>query len=157
APPEDRLCRHLVVGITGAIGAASVAPLIFSLAREFCREIDIILTEAALSFLNPAPFEHYGLRTWTKPSERRAEITGPHIHPAAPEMVLVLPASARTIHKLAQGECSDLLSLVVAATRAPVVLAPAMNEAMWQSPAIARNVAQLRADGVYLIEPGLAY
>ena len=61
------------------------------------------------------------------------------------------------LHKLASGACSDLVSLIVAATKAPVVVAPSMNPEMWTHPAIQRNVAQLRADGVWVIEPGLGF
>lgn len=71
-------------------------------------------------------------------------------------MILVMPASANTVHRLAVGSCSDLLSLVVAATKAPVVIAPTMNPSMFNCPAIKRNINQLRMDGYYVMEPGLA-
>ena len=78
-----------------------------------------------------------------------------HVHLASrAEIIAVIPASAHALQRLATGACSDLLSLTVAATKAPVVLFPAMNANMWRHRAIARNVAQLRADGCYVVEPG---
>lgn len=69
------------------------------------------------------------------------------------DAVLVAPCSASTLHKLASGACSDLVSLVVAATKAPVIVAPSTNANMWAHPPVQRNVAQLRADGVWIVEP----
>jgi len=80
-------------------------------------------------------------------------MTSEHLAEVA-ELVLVLPASANAVFRLAHGTCSDLLSLVVAGTRAPVVLAPSMSAAMWNHPAVRRNVARLRDDGAFVIEPG---
>jgi phosphopantothenoylcysteine decarboxylase/phosphopantothenate--cysteine ligase len=66
------------------------------------------------------------------------------------------PATAAALHRIASGASSDLSSLIVAATRAPVVLVPSMNENMWDHPPIARNVRQVVADGHYLALPGTA-
>jgi phosphopantothenoylcysteine synthetase/decarboxylase len=78
----------------------------------------------------------------------------PHIHLArSADLVVVIPASAHTIHKLATGACSDLISLIVSATTAPVVLVPSMNRAMWEHWAVVQNLEQLRANGVFIIEP----
>jgi len=69
-------------------------------------------------------------------------------------MMVIMPASAHTLDKLARGACSDLLSATASAMRGPVVLVPAMNDLMWTNPGVARNVAQLRADGYYVVSPG---
>ena len=85
---------------------------------------------------------------------RREGKTVPHIALAKnADLVAVMPATAGSISRLATGACSDLLSLVAIATTAPVVVAPTMNTAMWDNPAVRRNVDQLRADGVYVVEP----
>ena len=70
-----------------------------------------------------------------------------------PNTFVVAPASANTLAKLAQGLCDDLLSTAYIATISPVVLVPAMNQAMWDHPATQRNVEQLKLDGVRIIEP----
>src|SRR3989442_15074440 len=70
------------------------------------------------------------------------------------ELVLVLPATARTLFRLAHGVCDDLLSLVVCATEAPVVVVPSMNPVMWRNPAVQRNVDLLRRGGRFIVEPG---
>ena len=82
----------------------------------------------------------------------------PHVHLAqAASCVLAMPASANSLQRLASGACSDLLSLLVSATTAPIVVAPAMNDTMWNHRPVQRNVARIRDDGVYVIEPGLIF
>ena len=148
-------CAHLVLGVTGAVQAAFVAPVIRRLALDFAREVDVILTRSARRFITPHAVAALGVAVWHDPFERRDGIPAPHAHLAeVADLVLVLPASANAIHRLAHGACSDLLSLVVAGTRAPVVVVPSMSAGMWSHPAVRRNVARLRDDGAYVIEPG---
>jgi len=148
------ICRRVVVGVSGAVGALAAVDQVLALAEEVADEVDVILTGGARRFLRRQVFEYHGLRTWTDAFAPEHGAGVPHIHLASrADLVLIAPASAATLHRLASGACSDLLSLVVAATRAPVVIAPAMNGAMWSHPAVARNVAQLRADGMWVVEP----
>jgi len=148
-------CSHLVLGVTGAVQAAFIAPTIRRLALDFAAEMDVILTRSARRFITPHAVAALGVAVWHDPFERRDGIHVPHAHLAeVADLVLVLPASANAIHRLAHGACSDLLSLVVAGTRAPVVVVPSMRSAMWSHPAVRRNVARLRDDGAYVIEPG---
>ena len=69
------------------------------------------------------------------------------------DLVLIAPASADILAKMANGLCDDLASTILLATSAPVMAAPAMNVKMWEHPATKRNVAQLKADGIQIIEP----
>jgi 3-polyprenyl-4-hydroxybenzoate decarboxylase len=148
-------CRRLVMGVTGAVQAAFLAPAIQRLAHDFAAKIDVILTRSARRFITPHALAALGAEVWQDPFERRDGLRVPHAHLAeVAELVLVLPASANAVFRLAHGSCSDLLSLVVAGTRAPVVLAPSMSAAMWDHPAVRRNVARLRDDGAFVIEPG---
>ncbi len=64
-----------------------------------------------------------------------------------------MPTTASTLQRLAGGACSDLLTMTVAASHCPLILAPVMNEVMWSTPAIQRNLQQLRADGANIVEP----
>ncbi|HYV44240.1 MAG TPA: flavoprotein [Myxococcaceae bacterium] len=156
--PKGRPCRHLVVGVTGAINAINVMALLPVLYDRFCERLDVIFTASALRFVNPQALTYLGIGCWTDAFAPQGDATVPHIHLArSAELVAVMPASASSLQRLASGACSDLLSLVVAATRAPVAVAPSMNHAMWSNPAIQRNVQQLRAGGVHVIEPSLAF
>jgi phosphopantothenoylcysteine decarboxylase/phosphopantothenate--cysteine ligase len=154
-PPAGRKpFRHLVFGLTGAIASTYMGGELFHLARHYCDELDVILTESAQKIVRPEMLEFVGLRVWRDAFTARGAINVPHIHLAhSADMVVIMPASAHTLYKLAHGACSDLLSLTVAATSAPVVLVPAMNAAMWTSPAVMRNVARLREDGMYVVSP----
>src|SRR5207249_11528339 len=99
---------------------------------------------------------YYGLPVWVDRFEARDGVNVPHMWLASRADVILIAATAHTIHRLATGACSDLLSLVVAATRAPIVIAPSMNPLMASQPAVARNSGQLRRVGYYVAEPGLA-
>ncbi len=147
-------CRCLVLGISGAAQAMSILSLVAKLHEVFAEQIDIILTDAARQFVQREAFSALGVEVWQDLFERRELVKVPHMYLAKrADLVAIIPASAHTIHRLAAGECSDLLSVVVAATRAPVVVAPSMNPNMRHHPSVQRNIAQLRADGVYVIEP----
>jgi len=152
----QRPCKHLVFAVTGAVASMHAASIVFDLFHTFANRMDVVLTEAAQHFVNPEVFSFLGIQTWTNAFVPKGEINVPHVHLAnAAELIVVWPASAHTLCKLAQGACDDLLSLTVCATKAPVILIPAMNHAMWTNPAVVRNVRQLRADGLYVIEPGI--
>lgn len=146
--------RHLVFGLTGTPGSAQVANYLSLMARRYCEQVDVILTESAQRFVRPELLTYNGLRVWTDAFAPRGEINVPHIHLAqVAEMMVIAPASAHTLYELAHGACSDLLSLTAVATAAPIVLIPAMSPSMWTNPAVVRNIAQLRSDGVYVISP----
>jgi phosphopantothenoylcysteine decarboxylase len=157
--PGPVRCRNLVLALTGSVVAGLMAPAILSLAySRFHERLDLIVTESARQFVQPEMFEYYGVRAFTDPFERRDGMTVPHIALAkSADLIAVVPATARSISRMAAGECSDLLSLVAAATSAPVVVAPTMNTAMWDNPGVRRNVDQLRAAGVYVIEPTIFF
>jgi phosphopantothenoylcysteine decarboxylase/phosphopantothenate--cysteine ligase len=151
-------CKHLVLCISGTIQAMNMPQVALRLFHGFAQRVDVVLTEKALKMVSPGAFEYLGLRVWTDEFQAQADTRVPHIELAgSTELVAVCPASARTLQRLASGECSDLTSLIATATRAPVVVFPAMNHAMWEHPAVQRNVAQLRGDGVYVVEPGLGF
>jgi len=155
-PPK---CGHLVVACTGSVVAGLVAPLILSLwYSRFQREMDVILTEAARKFVTRDLFESYGIRTWVDTFERSDSVYVPHVQLGrSADCILVLPASASSLHRIASTACTDLLSLMVSVTRAPVIVVPVMNDAMWNHVGIQRNISQLRQDGVWVMEPTLIF
>ena len=152
-------CAHVVVALTGSIVAGLMAPVVLSLCYSgFHGQLDLILTESALRFANRDLFEFYGIRTWVDAFDRRDGVHVPHIALGrSADCILVMPASAACCRRLADGACSDLLSMTVAATTAPVVVAPVMNTAMWNHAAVQRNVQRMRDDGMYIVEPTLIF
>ncbi len=155
--PGRRACKHLVVVCTGSVVAGLLAPTLLSLSYAgFQDTLDVVLTAAAQRFVTRELLEAYGIRTWGDAFEKRDGFNVPHVQLGrSASCILVVPATANSLHRLAQGACSDLLSMMVAASAAPVVVAPAMNEAMWAHGPVQRNLCQLRDDGVYVIEPTL--
>jgi len=152
-------CAHLVVALTGSIIAGLMAPVILSFCYAgFCGQFDLVLTEAALHFTTRDFFEFYGIRTWVDAFDRGNGVNVPHVALGkSADCLLIMPASAASCHRLANGTCSDLISMTIAATAAPIIIAPCMNTAMWNHAAVQRNVQRLRDDGMYVIEPALIF
>jgi hypothetical protein len=157
--PAEPRCEHLVVALTGSIVAGLMAPVLLSLAYSgYQRQLDVLLTETALRFITRDLLESYGIRTWVDAFERRDGMHVAHVTLGnAADCVLVMPASASALHRLADATATDLLSMTVTATSAPVVVAPVMNTKMWNHTAVQRNVRRLRDDGMYVVEPTLIF
>jgi hypothetical protein len=152
-------CDHLIFACTGSIVAGLMAPTVLSLCyANFQTKLDVILTEAAQNFVTRDLFEFYGIRTWSDAFERQNGVHVPHVDLGrSTDCILVMPASANALHRLADGACTDQLSMTVTASEAPVVLAPVMNQTMWNNPAVQRNVQAVRDDGMYIIEPTIIF
>jgi hypothetical protein len=156
---DEPQCTNLVVALTGSIVSGLMAPVVLSLAYSgYQSRLDVLLTKTALAFATRDLFESYGIRTWVDPFERRDGIHVPHVSLGnAADCVLVMPASASALHRLAEATCTDLLSMTVAATTAPVIVVPVMNTVMWNHAGVQRHVRRLRDDGVYVVEPTLIF
>lgn len=159
-------CKRVIVGICGAVQAAVTIPLLVTIQRTIAAEVEIVLTDSAEKFIRPEALSYFGFRVWNDVhassdrvrSESGERINVPHIYLAtAADLVLILPATANTVHRLASGACSDLISLVVAATKAPVIVVPTMNTAMLEYPPVRKNLEEIRSCGMYVVEPGLGY
>nr|WP_256368360.1 flavoprotein [Mangrovicoccus sp. HB161399] len=157
--PPPRQAGHLIVGCTGSVIAGLMPQTLLSLVLSgFQERLDVILTETAQRFLARSLLESYGIRCWADGFERQDGIRVPHVNLAASaDLICVLPATADALDRLARSACSDLLSLAVAASAAPVVICPAMNQAMWANPGIQRNVRRLREDGHFVMEPAVLF
>jgi hypothetical protein len=155
--PADAVGRkpaaHVVLGVTGAINAIHSHAIARHLAHYVCDRLDVVLTRSARRIVRADAFRYLGLDTWTDAFAPRGADNVPHIRLAKADLIAIIPATARTLDKLVRGACSDLLSLVCTATRAPIVVAPSMNVAMWDHPGVAANLRTLRERGVYVIEP----
>lgn len=142
---------RVVVGVTGSIAAYKSAALVSSLAQHGA-QVDVILTAAGARFVTATTFA--ALTPGEVHTGMLARRGIPHVALAAnADLLVVAPATAHTLARLAHGLADDLLALTVLGTRAPVLVAPAMEAAMWTHPATKRNVAQLQADGVVVAGP----
>ena len=145
---------NIVVGITGGIAAFKAVNVIRSLVLAG-HDVHVIPTEAALRFVGRPTLEALSRNpVHSDLYEGVAEVRHVAIGQAA-DLIVIAPATANTIAKLAHGIADDLLTNSVLASTAPVVLAPAMHTEMWQNPATVANVALLRERGVTVVGPGV--
>ena len=148
--------RRVLLGISGAVAAVDAPELVRSLHAAGCA-VRVALTRNAARLVSRAALEaitHH--QVWTSLWQRDSRVPVPHIQLAEwAELVVVYPASATTLSRIATGDCSDLVAAIVAATRSPVVVVPSMNDAMYRSPAVQANLATLRAHGRHVVHPAL--
>ena len=146
--------QHILVGITGGIAAYKTVELVRRL-RNQQAQVQVVMTQAAESFITPLTLQAVsGRPVRSSLLDPKAESGMGHIEMARwADLVVVAPASADFLARLAAGAANDLLSTLCLATRAPILLAPAMNHAMWDKPATRRNAATLAADGMTLLGP----
>ncbi|NTW85282.1 MAG: bifunctional phosphopantothenoylcysteine decarboxylase/phosphopantothenate--cysteine ligase CoaBC [Holophagaceae bacterium] len=149
---------QIILGITGGVAAYKSAELARLLVNQGHR-VRCILTEAGARFITPLTLcsltgePCYGANP--DQGEWRANPSVEHIELARwADLVAVVPATANSLGKTANGLASDLLSTVLLATRAPVLWAPAMNTGMWEHPAVQANLARLKSFGHAVVEPG---
>lgn len=145
--------KWITVGVTGGIAAYKAVELVRQL-RRCGAEVDVIMTKSAQQFVTPLTFQTVsGHLVYTDLfSSFTPEIS--HISLAEKaDAIIIAPATAHTIAKIAAGLADDLLSTVMLATRAPVLIAPAMNDKMWKNTVVKQNVAKLHELGFKIIEP----
>lgn len=146
--------KRILLGLTGGIAAYKAAELTRLLGRAGA-DVRVAMTEAATRFVTPLTFQALsGQPVWTDLWDARVPDGMAHIELSRDrELIVVAPASADFLAKLAGGAADDLLSTLCVARRCPLLVAPAMNVEMWQNAATQRNVARLREDGVHLAGP----
>lgn len=145
--------KRILLGITGGIAAYKAAELTRLLSKNGM-EIQVAMTESACHFITPITLQALSGKP-VLTSQWDAENQGmAHIHASrAADAIVIAPATADFIAKLAHGLADDLLSTLCLARDCPLLIAPAMNKQMWQHPATQRNLALLRADGVQILGP----
>ena len=153
-PAAPAPLARIVLGVTGGIAAFKAAEL----ARLFVKAgvaVDVVMTDAATRFVTPMTFQALtGRPVATDLWHPGASNAMDHIELSrGADLVVVAPASADFIAKLAQGRADDLLSTLYLAFEGPVLMAPAMNNEMWAKAAVQRNVATLVSDGIEIIGP----
>ena len=149
--------KHIVLGLSGGVACYKAAELTRELVKAGA-SVQVVMTEAAERFITAVTMQALsGRPVYTSQWDARQPNNMPHIEfTRDAHAVLVAPASADFIAKLAQGRADELLSLLCLARpieRCPLLLAPAMNREMWAHPATQRNVARARADGAQVLGP----
>jgi phosphopantothenoylcysteine decarboxylase / phosphopantothenate---cysteine ligase len=148
----------IALGVTGGIGAYKAVEVARGLQKRG-HDVVAIMTEAAMRFVGPVTFEAITRRrVITDQFEPGANADIEHIAIASSiDLLLIAPATANILGKLANGLADDFLSTLYTATRAPVLVAPAMNSQMFAHEAVRRNLDTLAARGVRFVEPGEGY
>jgi len=145
----------ILLCVTGSIAVYKAAELV----RLFVKnghEVRVVMTPAACEFVRPLTFQTLSqnqvfVEQFATPEQWRPE----HISLATwADVVLVAPATANTIAKMRWGLADNLATSTLLATRAPIFVAPAMNDGMWENAATAENIAELKKRGVKIVEPG---
>ena len=144
---------RVLFGVTGSIAAYKAAELV----RLFVKngdDVRVVMTPAATEFVRPLVFQTLSrnqvhVDQFALPAEWKPE----HIELSDCDVAVVAPATANTIAKMRWGLADNLLTSVLLATRAPVVVAPAMNTGMWEAAATRENIAALEARGVKIVSP----
>lgn len=146
--------KRIVLGVTGGVAAYKACELARLLVKAGIL-VDVAMTEAATHFVTPATFQALTGRSvhtalWS------ADIANGMAHidlTRGADSVIIAPATADFLAKLAHGHADDLLSTLCLARDCPLLVAPAMNRQMWENPATRRNMAQLAADGIRILGP----
>ncbi len=147
--------RRLLLGVCGSIAAYKAAELASKLTQAGA-QVDVLLTEAATRFVTPLTFQSVtGRRAWTD-----ADLWGPEAHVLhvglgqAADLLVIAPATATTMARLAYGLADNLLALTALAVRCPLLLAPAMDAGMFEHPTTQANLQTLLQRGVHVAGPG---
>ena len=157
-PSLDLQGRHILLGLSGGIACYKAAELIRLMVKAGA-SVQVVMTEAACQFITPVTMQALsGRPVQVSQWDAREANNMPHINLGREaDAVLVAPASADFLARLAQGRADDLLALLCLArpiASCPLLVAPAMNREMWDHPATRRNLARLREDGTTVLGPG---
>ncbi len=145
---------NIVLGVTGGIAAYKTVEVVSRL-NKLGANVDVIMTQNATQFVTPLTFETISHRPVTLDTFKREQSweVGHVALAQKADLVLVAPATANLLAKMALGIADDMLTTTLLATKAPILLAPAMNTAMWEAEATQQNLRKLLARGVYTVGP----
>lgn len=148
--------KNVLVGISGSIGAVEIQNYLAALRSTWGASVHVIMTESAASMLQSKTVNYFiDGNVFLKSTDSTDQFKIPHIHLTTwADLMVIIPASANIIGKVANGIADDLLSTAAMAAKCPVVFCPNMNEHMLNRPAMQRNMQQLKEDGYLIIEPG---
>jgi phosphopantothenoylcysteine decarboxylase/phosphopantothenate--cysteine ligase len=144
---------RIAVLVSGGIAAYKVADLVSQLVQAGC-QVRVAMTAAATQFVGPATFRGVSGRPVQLDLWSRDGHPEPHVELGDwAQLVLLAPATANVMARVAHGHADDIVTATVLAARCPVVVAPAMNDAMWSKPSVRANVASLWSSGLLVVEP----
>jgi phosphopantothenoylcysteine synthetase/decarboxylase len=145
--------KNIVIGVTGSIAAYKSAEIV----RKFVKKdftVRVVMTESATEFITPLTLETLSGNTVYLDMFIRENMQENHISLADfADIILVSPATASIIGKVASGICDDLMTCTIFAFKGPVVFAPAMNENMWLNKIVQKNVEKLKENGYKFVGP----
>lgn len=146
--------KTIVLGVTGSIAAYKMANVASMLVKRHA-DVHVIMTRNACNFITPTTFETLtGNKCLVDTFDRNFQFQVEHVALAKrADIFLIAPATANVIGKMAHGICDDMLTTTVMATKAPVVIAPAMNTGMWENAILQDNVLTLKKYGYHFITP----
>ena len=146
--------KHIVLGVSGSIAAYKAADLTSKLVQAGA-VVDVIVTDAAREFVTPFTFRSLtGRPVYTNMFDPQTSAGEEHVALSRrADIVIVAPATATTIARIAYGLADDMLALTVLATKAPVLVAPAMDSQMWEAAATQDNVTTLKSRGIEFVGP----
>ena len=150
--------RTIVLGVTGSIAAYKIASLASMLVKQHA-SVHVIMTQNATNFINPITFETLtGHKCLVDTFDRNFEFQVEHVSLAKQaDLMLIAPASANVIGKMAHGIADDMLTTTVLACKAPVYVSPAMNTNMYENPIVQDNLRTLETYGMKVIDPASGY
>lgn len=150
--------KHVVLGVTGSIAAYKTAGLASMLVKKGCH-VHVLMTENATNFINPITFETLtGNKCLVDTFDRNFEYSVEHVALAKQaDVVMIAPASANVVAKLAHGLADDMLTTTVLACRCKKIIAPAMNTNMYENPIVQDNIKICEAYGMEVIKPAVGY
>ncbi len=147
--------KTIILGVTGGIAVYKAADLASKMTQDGAR-VEVVMTEAATKFVSPLTFKTLThTKVITDMFDAPIEYDETHISLSeAADAVVIAPATANTIAKIAAGMADNMLTGIVLATRVPVIVAPAMNVNMWENPVTQENINKLKSRGFIIVEPG---
>jgi phosphopantothenoylcysteine decarboxylase/phosphopantothenate--cysteine ligase len=149
---KEKPQKKVLLAMTGGIAAYKAAELTRLLKKQGY-SVQVVMSASATQFITPLTFEALsGLPVYTQNNTELSSMTHIELTRQA-DVLLIAPATANCLAKIAHGIADDFISTLAAARRCPLIVAPAMNVEMWQNPANQRNVTQLSADGVFFFGP----
>ena len=150
--------KTVILGVTGSIAAYKTAYIASGLKKQHC-DVHVLMTQNATHFINPITFETLtGNKCVNDTFDRNFEFQVNHVSLAKrADAILIAPASANVIAKLAHGIADDMLTTTALACKCPKIVAPAMNTNMYENPIVQENIQKLKEFGYTVVEPAVGY
>lgn len=150
--------KTVLIGVTGSIAAYKIASLVSALKKLHCN-IHILMTKNATEIITPLTFERLsGNKCIVDTFDKNIQYDVKHISLAKQaDMVMLAPATANVIGKIANGIADDMLTTTIMACKCPIYISPAMNTAMYENPIVQDNIKRLADFGYHIIEPATGY